>query len=137
MVIKMKKIKRLAGLIPALALSAMLTVGAGAQGVVNDVINGAENVVDDTVDTAENILGGNDRNNADRNNADRNNAARDNTVIGASDRNNDVANQVQYDAERNPQTGIGVPFMTAGLVAVSAAGLAYLTRTREGFKNKR
>ena len=56
----MKVFKKIIGLIPALALSAMVTFGAGAQGVVDDVIDGAENIVDDTVDTAEDIVGGED-----------------------------------------------------------------------------
>lgn len=137
----MKKIKKLLAYIPALALSAALTFGAGAQGAVGDVINGAENIVDDTVDTAEDILGGDDN------------------TIGTSDnvvdttQDEDIPDQIEDDAadenagkdesdvsgagntgdDPNPNTGIGVPFMTAGLVAVSAAGVAYLTRKRDGF----
>ncbi len=138
----MKKKKSLLGLIPALALSTMLTFGAGAQGVVDDVIDGAENIVTDTIDTADDILTG------------------DETTIGAtgddsvvdSTQDEDIPDQMEDDADSNPNgskdendvngaqtnekdpnpgTGIGIPFMTAGLVAVSAAGVAYLTRKRQ------
>ena len=54
----MKKKFRFLGIIPALALSSMLTFGAGTQGVVDDVIDGAENIVTDTIDTADDILTG-------------------------------------------------------------------------------
>ena len=137
----MRKIKKLLAYIPALALSAALTFGAGAQGAVGDVIDGAEDIVTDTVDTAEDILSGDD------------------TTIGTSDtvidttEDEDIPDQIEDDAadpnagkdegdvsgagdtgeDSNPNTGIGVPFMTAGLVAVSAAGVAYLTKKREGF----
>lgn len=141
----MKKTRKLLAYIPALALSAALAFGAGAQGVVGDVIDGAENIVDDTVDTAEDILGGSDE------------------TIGTSDTvtdstaDDDIPDQLEDDAltdesagkdesdvsgagdtseDPNPNTGIGIPFMTAGLVAVSAAGVAYLTRKREGFTKK-
>ncbi len=137
----MKKKIRFLGFIPALALSSMLTFGAGAQGVVNDVIDGAENIVTDTIDTADEILTG------------------DGTTIGSSGNDDsivdgtqdaDIPDQIEDDAtdnpngskdenyvgseqegdDPNPGTGIGIPFMTAGLVAVSAAGVAYLTRRR-------
>lgn len=126
----MKKKLRFAGIIPALALSSMLTFGAGAQGVVDDVIDGAENIVTDTIDTADEILTG------------------DETTVGESTENGeiqDIPEQMEDDAdsgadgvetaqengnEANPGTGIGIPFMTAGLVAVSAAGVAYLTKKR-------
>ncbi len=131
----MKRLNKIVGFIPALALSAALTFGAGAQGIVDDVIDGAENVVDDTVDTVEDIADGAD-----------DAVTGDDTVVG-----DDIPDQVGDDAgttigesstsgegapnaqAENPSTGIGVPFMTAGLVAVGAAGLAYLTRNREGF----
>lgn len=133
----MKNKIRFLGFIPALALSSMLTFGAGAQGIVNDVIDGAENIVTDTIDTADDILTGED------------------TTIGTSDtvvdgtQDQDIPDQIEDDADPNagknendvngaqtnerdpnPGTGIGIPFMTAGLVAVSAAGVAYLTRRR-------
>lgn len=132
----MKMFKKIIGFVPALALTAALTFGAGAQGVVDDVIDGAENIVDDTVDTAEDIIGGED------------------DTIGTSDttQNSDIPDQIEDDTtdpnagknesdvggattggDPNPNTGIGVPFMTAGLVAVSAAGVAYLMRKRDGF----
>ncbi len=133
----MKKRFRFLAFIPALALSSMLTFGAGAQGIVNDVIDGAENIVTDTIDTADDILTG------------------EGTTIGTSDtvvdstQDEDIPDQIEDDADPNsgkdendiggeqtgedpnPSTGIGIPFMTAGLVAVSAAGVAYLTRRRK------
>lgn len=138
----MRKFKRLAGLIPALALSAALTFGAGAQGIVGDVIDGAENIVDDTVDTAEDIIGGRD---------DTIGSSGDDSIVDNT-QDEDIPDQIEDDtddpnsgknegdvngsqageADPNPNTGIGVPFMTAGLVAVSAAGVAYLTRKRNG-----
>ena len=136
----MKIFKKIIGFVPALALTAALTFGAGAQGVVDDVIDGAENIVNDTVDTAEDIIGGED------------------DTVGTSDstvdttQDDDIPDQIEDDAadpnsgkdesdvggattgeDPNPNTGIGVPFMTAGLVAVSAAGVAYLMRKRNGF----
>lgn len=139
----MEKFRKLIGFIPALALSAVLTFGAGAQGVVSDVVDGAENIVNDTVDTAEDILGGRD----DTIGSSGNDSIVDNTQdddipdqleddaidpnAGKDENNAGINNTTDEDA--NPNTGIGVPFMTAGLIAVSAAGLAYLTRNREGF----
>lgn len=136
----MKIFKKIISFVPALALTAALTFGAGAQGVVDDVIDGAENIVNDTVDTAEDIIGGED------------------DTVGTSDstvdstQDDDIPDQIEDDAadpnsgkdesdvggattgeDPNPNTGIGVPFMTAGLVAVSAAGVAYLMRKRNGF----
>ena len=134
----MKKIKFL-GFIPALALSAALTFGAGAQGVVDDVIDGAENIVDDTIDTADDIITGDD-----------------DTIGESADNTEDIPDQMEDDAATNPNgskdesdvggaqtngvdpnpgTGIGIPFMTAGLVAVSAAGVAYLTKKRNEENN--
>ena len=100
----------------------------------------SENIVNDTVDTAEDIIGGED------------------DTVGTSDstvdttQDDDIPDQIEDDAadpnsgkdesdvggattgeDPNPNTGIGVPFMTAGLVAVSAAGVAYLMRKRNGF----
>ena len=137
----MKKKFRFLGIIPALALSSMLTFGAGAQGVVDDVIDGAENIVTDTIDTADDILTG-DETTVGESSGD------DSVVDGTQDE--DIPDQMEDDAadnpngskdendvggeqtgeDPNPGTGIGIPFMTAGLVAVSAAGVAYLTRRR-------
>ena len=137
----MKKIKRFSGIIPALALSAMLTFGAGAQGVVDDVIDGAENIVDDTIDTADDIITGDDETIGESDGADsivdgtQDQDIPDQTEDDATDNpngskdENDVGNE-QTGEDPNPGTGIGIPFMTAGLVAVSAAGVAYLSRKR-------
>ncbi len=133
----MKVFKKFIAFIPAMALSAMLGFGAGAQGVVGDVIDGAENIVDDTVDTAEDIIGGED---------DTIGTSEDGNIVDNTN-DDDIPDQIEDDAGKdenyvgpetneadpNPDTGIGIPFMTAGLVAVSAAGIAYLTRKREGF----
>lgn len=133
----MKVFKKFIAYIPAMALTAALSFGAGAQGVVDDVIDGAENIVDDTVDTAEDIIGG----------TDDTIGTSENDSIVESTGDADIPDQVEDDAGKdenyvgpetnetdpNPDTGIGIPFMTAGLVAVSAAGIAYLTRKREGF----
>lgn len=146
----MRKLRRLSALIPALALSMALTFGAGAQGIVNDVIDGAEEIVGDTADAAEDIIGG----------TDDTVGTGDNSIVDSTDEA-DIPDQIEDDADEtvtnpeagkdesdvggntsnepdaNPHTGIGIPFMTAGLVAVSTAGLAYLTRNKEGFKNGR
>lgn len=144
----MKKFRKIIGFIPALALSAALTFGAGAQDVVDDVIDGAENIVGDTVDTAEDIIGGGD---------DTIGSSGDDSIVDNTE-DDDIPDQIEDDTDDditanpeagkdennpgntatdeedpNPNTGIGIPFMTAGLVAVSAAGVAYLTRKREGF----
>lgn len=138
----MKMFKKIIGFVPALALTAALTFGAGAQGVVDDVIDGAENIVDDTVDTAEDIVGGSD---------DTIGTSEGDSVVDTT-QDEDIPDQIEDDTtdpnsgknesdvgsaatgeDPNPNTGIGVPFMTAGLVAVSAAGVAYLMRKRDGF----
>ena len=138
----MKKISKFLGLIPAFALSAALTFGAGAQGIVNDVIDGAERIVGDTVDTADDILTGDGRTIG--------NSANDDSIVdntqdadipdqmeddvvdnpNGSKNENDVTGTHTNEEDPNPGTGIGIPFMTAGLVAVSAAGVAYLARKR-------
>ena len=139
----MKKKLRFLGFIPALALSAMLTFGAGAQGAVGDVIDGAENIINDTIDTADDILTADDGTTIGGSGAD------DSIVDGTQ--NEDIPDQTEDDANSNPNgskdesdvggaqtngedpnpgTGIGIPFMTAGLVAVSVAGVAYLTKKR-------
>lgn len=138
----MKKKIRFLGFIPALALSSMLTFGAGAQGVVDDVIDGAENIIGETVDTADDILTGDDRtiggsanddtvvdSTQDEDIPDQMEDDTDNNPNGSKDEN-DVAGSQTGEEDPNPGTGIGVPFVTAGLVAVSAAGVAYLTRKR-------
>lgn len=123
-----KRIKRkTAGLIAAAALAAAMTTGAYAQNVVDDIIDGAENIVDDTGDAAENILGGNDNNAADdRNDAD--NADNANNVDDVpGDRENAAADNANR-ADANPVTGAG--FFDAAITAVTAAGIAYITRRR-------
>ena len=138
----MKKKLKFLGFIPALALSAMLTFGAGAQGIVRDVIDGAENIVNDTVDTADDILTGDGRtigSSAGDDTVVDNTQADDipdqmeddaNTNPNGSKDESDVGGVQTNDKDPNPGTGIGIPFMTAGLVAVSAAGVAYLTKKR-------
>lgn len=126
----MKFVKKTAGLIAAAALAAGMTTGAYAQNVVDDIINGAEDIVDDTGDTAENILGGNDNNTAnDRNNANNvNNANNANNVDDVpGDRVNSAAENANR-ADTNPVTGAG--FFDAAITAVTAAGIAYITRRR-------
>lgn len=123
-----KRIKRkTAGLIAAAALAAAMTTGAYAQNVVDDIIDGAENIVDDTGDAAENILGGNDNNAADdRNNAD--NADNANSVDDVPDDGENAAADSANRADANPVTGAG--FFDAAITAVTAAGIAYITRRR-------
>ena len=127
----MKKKTRFSGLIAALALSSLLTFGAGAQGVVDDVIDGAENIVTDTIDTADDILTGEGDTAAestqDEDIPDQMEDDADSNPNGSKDEN-DVGGTQTNEKDPNPGTGIGIPFMTAGLVAVSAAGVAYLTR---------
>ena len=123
-----KRIKRrTAGLIAAAALAAAMTTGAYAQNVVDDIIDGAENIVDDTGDAAENILGGNDNNAADdRNNAD--NADNANNVDDVPGDGENAAADNANRADANPVTGAG--FFDAAITAVTAAGIAYITRRR-------
>lgn len=126
-----KRIKRrTAGLIAAAALAAAMTTGAHAQNVVDDIIDGAENIVDDTGDAAENILGGNDNNAADdRNNADNaDNADNANNVDDVPDDGENAAADSANRADANPVTGAG--FFDAAITAVTAAGIAYITRRR-------
>ena len=118
--------RKTAGLIAAAALAATMTTGAYAQNVVDDIIDGAENIVDDTGDAAENILGGNDNDANDRNNAD--NADNANNVDDVpGDRENAAADNANR-ADANPVTGAG--FFDAAITAVTAAGIAYITRRR-------
>ena len=126
-----KRIKRrTAGLIAAAALAAAMTTGAYAQNVVDDIIDGAENIVDDTGDAAENILGGNDNNAADdRNNADNaDNTDNANNVDDVPDDGENAAADNANRADANPVTGAG--FFDAAITAVTAAGIAYITRRR-------
>lgn len=122
-----KRIKRkTAGLIAAAALAAAMTTGAYAQNVVDDIIDGAENIVDDTGDAAENILGGNENDANDKNNAG--NADNANNVDDVpGDRENAAADNANR-ADANPVTGAG--FFDAAITAVTAAGIAYITRRR-------
>lgn len=141
--------KKLTGILAAAALSSVLTIGAGAQGIVGDVIDGAEDVVDGVGDAAEDIVDGG-------------NGGNDGAGIGGSGTDGgivddtqdpDIPDQIEDDAdeqptdpgnntgkdentvippptEDDPNPSTGVPFMTAGLVAISAAGVAYLTKRR-------
>lgn len=119
--------RKTAGLIAAAALAATMTTGAYAQNVVDDIIDGAENIVDDTGDAAENILGGNDNDTAnDRNNADNTDNA-NNVDDVPGDRENAAADNAGR-ADANPVTGAG--FFDAAITAVTAAGIAYITRRR-------
>ena len=125
-----KRIKRkTAGLIAAAALAAAMTTGAYAQNVVDDIIDGAENIVDDTGDAAENILGGNENDANDKNNAgNADNADNANNVDDVpGDRENAAADNANR-ADANPVTGAG--FFDAAITAVTAAGIAYITRRR-------
>ena len=119
--------RKTAGLIAAAALAATMTTGACAQNVVDDIINGAEDIVDDTGDTAENILGGND-NNADNDRNDANNANNANNVDDVPGDRVDSAADNANRADTNPVTGAG--FFDAAITAVTAAGIAYITRRR-------
>ncbi len=119
--------RKTAGLIAAAALAATMTTGAYAQNVVDDIINGAEDIVDDTGDTAENILGGND-NNADNDRNDANNANNANNVDDVPGDRVDSAADNANRADTNPVTGAG--FFDAAITAVTAAGIAYITRRR-------
>ena len=130
----MKISRRITSFISALAISAMLTFGASAQGIVGDVIDGAENTVDDTIDTAEDILGGED--DTIGSSSDIPDQIGDDTDPNSGKDENSINGPATNEADPNPNTGIGVPFMTAGLVAVSAAGVAYLTRRRSEIKSK-
>ncbi|MGN0655719.1 MAG: hypothetical protein ACI4KR_02915 [Ruminiclostridium sp.] len=119
--------RKTAGLIAAAALAAGMTTGAYATNVVDDIINGAEDIVDDTGDTAENILGGNDNNAAN----DRNDANNANNANNVDDVPGDRVNSAAENANRNdtnPVTGAG--FFDAAITAVTAAGIAYITRRR-------
>ena len=86
--------KKIAGIIAALSCASALAVGAGAQGIVNDVSDGAENIVDD--------------------------AGKDENFVPPT----------TAEKDPNPSTGVGVPFLTAGLVLTGAAGVAYFSRKR-------
>lgn len=146
--------KKFTGILAALSLASALTVSAGAQNVIDDIINGAENVVDDTADTAEDIVnGGNDNGNG---NDTVGGSGTDNPDLTPGDGNDiadntndpDIPDQIEDDTNDNPTAGkdentvikppteedpnpsTGVPFMTAGLVALSAAGVAYLSKRR-------
>lgn len=139
--------KKFTGILAAMSLASLLTIGAGAQGIVGDVIDGAENVVDDVGDAAEDIVdGGNNDNNGEIGGSGTDNGIVDDT------QDPDIPDQIEDDTNDQPNPGdntgkdentvipppteddpnpsTGVPFMTAGLVAISAAGVAYLTKRR-------
>ena len=118
--------KKTAGLIAAAALAAAMTTGAYAQNVVDDIIDGAENIVDDTGDAAENILGGNENDANDKNNAD--NADNANNVDDVPGDGENAGADSANRADANPVTGAG--FFDAAITAVTAAGIAYITRRR-------
>lgn len=144
--------KKFTGILAAMSLASLLTVGAGAQGIVGDVIDGAENVVDDVGDAAEDIVGGGNNNNNNNNNGEIGGSGTDNDIVDDT-QDPDIPDQIEDDAnekpnqpggdagkdedtvippptEDDPNPSTGVPFMTAGLVAISAAGVAYLTKRR-------
>ena len=125
-----KRIKRkTAGLIAAAALAAAMTTGAYAQNVVDDIIDGAENIVDDTGDAAENILGGNENDANDKNNAgNADNADNANNVDDVPGDGENAGADNANRADANPVTGAG--FFDAAITAVTAAGIAYITRRR-------
>lgn len=133
--------KKIAGLIAALSCASALAVGAGAQGIVNDVIDGAENIVDDAGTAVEDIVGGG----SGRNNGSTiGNSSNDKNNITDSTEDDDIPDEIEDDAGKdenfvppttaekdpNPSTGVGVPFLTAGLVLTGAAGVAYFSRKR-------
>ena len=144
--------KRLTGILAAMSLASLLTIGASAQGIVGDVIDGAENVVDDVGDAAEDIVdGGNNNNGNNDNNGEIGGSGTDNGIVDDT-QDPDIPDQIEDDTNDQPNPGdntgkdentvipppteddpnpsTGVPFMTAGLVAISAAGVAYLTKRR-------
>ena len=122
------------------------SVADGAGDVIENVGEGAGDVLDGAGDAAEEITGGDP---ADE-------PGDDDTVVNDDEPEDDTAGIAEmtddddvdddltdddddkaYEMEmyasdtnnRNPATG-GLPFMTAGLVAVTAAGVAYLTKKR-------
>lgn len=142
--------KKFTGILAAMALASLLTIGAGAQGIVGDVIDGAEDVVDGVGDAAEDIVdGGNNENND--NNGEIGGSGTDGGIVDDT-QDPDIPDQIEDDTNDQPNPGdntgkdentvipppteddpnpsTGVPFMTAGLVAISAAGVAYLTKRR-------
>lgn len=151
--------KKMTGILAAMSLASLLTIGAGAQGIVDDVIDGAENIVDDAGNAAEDIVdGGNDNNNGnDDNNGALGGSGTDNGIVDDTqdpdipdqieDDTNDQPNQpgdntgkdentvIPPPTEDDPNPSTGVPFMTAGLVALSAAGVAYLTKRRNEYND--
>lgn len=150
--------KRFTGILAAMSLASLLTIGAGAQGIVRDVIDGAENVVDDVGDAAEDIVdGGNNNNGNNDNNGQLGGSGTDNGIVDDTqdpdipdqieDDTNDQPNQpgnntgkdentvIPPPTEDDPNPSTGVPFMTAGLVALSAAGVAYLTKRRNEYND--
>ncbi len=149
--------KKFAGILAAAAAASVMSLSAGAQGIINDVIDGAENVVDDTADAAEDIIGGgsgnggNDNTIGDSGNGGGNmngdgdivddtqdddipDQIEDDTDSAESGNNptagKDENTQIPESTEEDPNPSTGVPFMTAGLVALSAAGVAYLSRRK-------
>ena len=122
-------------------------------GLIEDIGDGAENLVDNIGDAANDVIDGVGEAVGDIA-GDNETAADDNTVVNDGDTSpdsiaemtgdddltddtDDDEDERMYEAEmrsgtpndKNPATG-GLPFMTAGLVAVTAAGVAYLTKKR-------
>lgn len=142
--------KKFTGILAAMALASLLTIGAGAQGIVGDVIDGAEDVVDGVGDAAEDIVDGGNNDNND-NNGEIGGSGTDGGIVDDT-QDPDIPDQIEDDTNDQPNPGdntgkdentvipppteddpnpsTGVPFMTAGLVAISAAGVAYLTKRR-------
>lgn len=148
--------KKMTGILAAMSLASLLTIGAGAQGIVDDVIDGAENVVDDVGNAAEDIVdGGNNDNGNNDNNGEIGESGTDDDIVDdtqdpdipdqVEDDTNDQPNQdntgkdentvIPPPTEDDPNPSTGVPFMTAGLVAISAAGVAYLTKRRNEYND--
>ncbi len=124
--------RKFAGLIAAISCASVFAVSAGAQGVVNDVIDGAENVVNDAGNAVEDIIdGGNPTvttDDADIPDEIEDDAAIDNDNAGKDE---SYVPPTASTADSNPSTGVSSTFLAAGLVLTGAASVAYLARRRD------
>ena len=121
-------------------------IGSGVSEIADGIGDAAGDVLDGAGDAAEEITGGDPEDdtaeedtvvNDDEPIDDASDIAEmtddDDVEDDLTDEDDDKAYEMEMYAtdtnNRNPATG-GLPFMTAGLVAVTAAGVAYLTKKR-------
>lgn len=132
--------KKLTGVLAACLIASTMAFGASAQGVADDVIDGAEDIIDGAGDAADDILGGDQTTEGDieddvpdvTTTPEDTTPPEDTTTPPENNDNNTGEDNTTDEGETKPEEDenpdTGIPFLPAGLVALGAAGVAYLTK---------